>query len=230
MNRTTVSVLCAVYDTAPYLRAALASALAQTRPADEIIVIDDGSHDASPEIAEAMPGVRTIRESHRGIAETRNILVTHATGDLIAWLDADDLFTPDKLQVQVDFMDQHPDIGFTFSHQRLFFESAVPQPYWVRDEMMQGDSPAVATCSMVMRRHLFERVGAFDRSKTPSDDTDWIFRATQAGIKHVTVPETLLMRRVHAANISTTMPMDKARMLGMLRQAVKRARGSAEPT
>ncbi len=221
---STVSVLCAVYDSARYFRAALASALAQTRPADEIIVIDDGSNDDSAAIAEAMPGVRTIREPHRGVAPTRNTALTHARGDLVAWLDADDLWTPDKLAVQVAYMEAHPEIGMTFTHQRLFFEPGTPRPYWVRDEMVDRDSPIVGTCAMIVRRHLFESIGGFDPAKTPTDDTDWIFRARHAGIGLVTLPETLLFRRVHQTNISTTMPVGKSHVIGMLRDSVRRKR------
>lgn len=224
---TTVSALCAVYDGARYLRAALASAMAQTRPAEEIIVVDDGSRDESAAIADAMPGVRVIREAHAGVAATRNKALAHARGDLVAWLDADDLWTPDKLAVQVAYLDAHPDVGMTFTHQRLFFEPGTARPYWVRDEMIGQDSPIIGTCSMVVRRHLFERVGGFDGAKTPSDDTDWVLRARDVGIAHVVQPETLLFRRVHPSNISTTMPLGKGLMLGMLRDVIARKRGAS---
>ena len=225
---TSVSVLVAVYDNARYVRAALASALAQTRPADEIIVVDDGSHDDSAAIAEATPGVRTIREVHRGVAPTRNIALTHARGDLIAWLDSDDLWTPDKLAVQVAYMEAHPEVGMTFTHQRLFFEPGVERPYWVREEMIGAESLVVGTCSMVARASLFASVGGFDPAKTPADDTDWIFRARSAGVQLATLPEALLLRRVHATNISTTLPVGRSLVLGMLRDTIKRRR-QAEP-
>ena len=221
---TTVSVLVAVYDNARYFRAALASALAQTRPADEIIVVDDGSRDDSAAIAEAMPGVTTIREAHRGVAPTRNIALGHARGELIAWLDSDDLWTPDKLAVQVAYMDAHPEVGMTFTHQRLFFEPGVERPYWVRDEMVGADSPVVGTCSMVVRASLFASIGGFDASKTPADDTDWIFRAKSSGVQLVTLPETLLMRRVHAHNLSHGAPAWSTEVFDHLRKAVRRNR------
>ena len=219
-----VSVLVAVYDNARHFRAALASALAQSRPADEIVVVDDGSRDGSAAVAESMPGVRTIREVHRGVAPTRNAALTHARSELIAWLDSDDLWTPDKLAVQVAYMEAHPEVGVTFTHQRLFFEPGVERPYWVREEMIGADSPVVGTCSMVARAEVFARVGGFDPAKTPADDTDWIFRARNAGVQLVTLPETLLLRRVHANNISTSMPVGRSLMLGMLRDAIHRRR------
>jgi len=225
---TTVSALVAVWNGARFLEEALASARAQTRPADELIVVDDGSTDDSAAIAERM-GARVVRAPHRGVAPTRNAAVELATGDLIAWLDADDRWTPDKLAVQVAYMDAHPEVGMTFTHQRLVLEPGVARPYWVRPEMLAGDSPVVGTCSMVVRRHHFAEVGGFDASKTPSDDTDWVFRATNRGIAHVTLPETLLVRRVHAENLSTVKPLDRKLMLGMLRDSIARHRGGAGP-
>ena len=220
-----VSVLCAVWNNARFIGEALASALAQSRPADEIIVVDDGSTDESARIAEATPGVRCIRESHRGVAPTRNIALTHARGELIAWLDSDDVWTPDKLAVQVGYMEAHPEVAMTFTHQRLMFEEGVPRPYWVREEAVDNDTPVVGTCSMVVRKALFEEVGGFDAKKTPADDTDWIFRAKNRGHVHVTLPETLLLRRVHHDNISTVQPVGRTKVLGMLRDAIARQRG-----
>ena len=221
---STVSVLCAVWNNERYIEAALRSALGQSRPALEILVVDDGSTDRSAAIAESLPGVTVLREPHRGVAPTRNVALRHARGDLVAWLDSDDEFTPDKIAVQAGYMDAHPEIGMTFTHQRLVWEEGTEQPYWVKDEMLQGDSPVVGTCAMMVRRELFARVGDFDASKTPADDTDWIFRARDLGVGLATLPESLLLRRVHPANISTTMPVTRPLVLGMLRDALQRKR------
>ncbi len=221
---TKVSVLVAVWNSARYFREALESALAQTRKAHEIIVVDDGSSDESASIAESYPEVRCIREVHRGVAPTRNTALTHVTGDLVAWLDADDVWTSDKLEVQAGFMDAHPEIGMTFTHQRLVFEAGVERPYWVREEMIGADSPVVGTCSMMARAHLFPQIGDFDETKTPADDSDWIFRAKQVGVGYLTLPETLLIRRVHAENLSTVKPMGRPQVLGLLRASINRKR------
>jgi GT2 family glycosyltransferase len=92
--------------------------------------------------------------------------------------------------------------------------------------MLGADSPVVATCNMLARRELFAQVGGFDPAKSPADDTDWIFRAKGLGVQHATLPETLLLRRVHDANLSTTMPVGKKLVLGMLREAAARARAA----
>lgn len=219
-----ISVLVAVWNNARYFRQALESALAQTRPAHEIIVVDDGSTDESAAIAESIPGVRVIREAHRGVAATRNTAMPLASGDYVAWLDSDDLWTPDKLEVQAGFMDAHPEIALTFTHQRLIVEDGVERPYWVTDAMLAGPTPIVGTCSLMVRTAVQQTVGEFDATKSPADDTDWIIRAQELGLQRAILPEVLIERRVHPHNLSTTMPLDKTRMLGLLRGALGRKR------
>lgn len=222
----TVSVLCPLYEHAAFVGDALASARAQTRPARDIMVIDDGSRDGSATVAESVPGVRVIRAPHRGVAATRNALVALATGELVAWLDADDVWTPDKLAVQVAFMHANPDIGVTFTHQRLRVEPGVMRPRWVTEAMIAGPTPAVATCSMVVRRALFETIGGFDPTLSRGEDTDWLMRATAAGVRHVTLPEALLVRRVHGANLSHGTPPWSEHVLGLLHKQITRTRAA----
>jgi len=78
--------------------------------------------------------------------------------------------------------------------------------------------------SMMARAQLFPQIGGFDETKTPADDTDWIFRARQVGVGYHTLPETLLIRRVHAENLSTVKPVGKPQVLGLLRGAIARKR------
>ena len=221
---STVSVLCPVHDGARYLAAALASARTQTRAADEIIVVDDGSSDDSAAIAESFADVRVVRAPHRGVAATRNTLVAAARGELVAFLDADDIWTPDKLALQVDFMRAHPEIGVSYTHQRMRLEPDVARPAWVSSAALEQPTPALATCSMIARRALFDSVGGFDQTCLRGEDTDWLLRATAAGVRHAVLPECLLERRVHAHNLSHGAPAWSTEVFDHLRKAVRRNR------
>src|SRR5688572_14285424 len=103
-----VSVIMPVYNGARYLAESLASAEAQTYPHFEIVVINDGSHDASGEIAQNFPHVRYWEQENQGIAAARNRAVSLARGELLAFLDHDDLWAPTKLELQVRYMQEHP--------------------------------------------------------------------------------------------------------------------------
>lgn len=221
-----ISVLVPVWNNARYLGAALESALTQTRKPDEVIVVDDGSEDDSAAVAEAY-GVRCIREPHRGVGATRNVAWRHASGDFIAWLDSDDVWLPTKLEVQAGYMELHPEVAFTFTHQRLSFEPGVERPYWVTDAMFAGDTAAFGTCSMMVRNDMRERLGEFDDERLIGEDLAWSTRAHANGIPYVILPDTLLERRVHANNISTTEGLKKRDMLGILRSRIQRGRGGA---
>ncbi len=98
MTEPTVSACLAVYNGSAYLERALKSMIEQTRPPDEIIVVDDGSSDDSASIAESFPAVRVIRQQNSGIGAARKRLVEEAKGDWIAFNDHDDWWTPDKLE------------------------------------------------------------------------------------------------------------------------------------
>jgi glycosyltransferase involved in cell wall biosynthesis len=112
-----VSVIIPCYNAGVFLHAAIASVLAQTHPAAEIIVVDDGSSDASVGIAESFgPPVRVIRQRNRGDCAARNRGLDAATGEVVAFLDADDLWRPSKLERQLAYLDTHPDVeGVTCS-------------------------------------------------------------------------------------------------------------------
>lgn len=233
-----VSVLVPVWNNATFLREALQSALAQTRPADEIIVVDDGSDDDSASVAESFAGaagtgsvVRCLRAPHRGVAAARNSALAAARGELIAWLDSDDRWPVDKLAVQVDYMRAHPEVGVSFTLQELCIEPGVERPAWaLRAELDRAvGAPAIGTCSMVVRRALFERVGGFDVARARGEDIDWLMRALAAGETLGVVPAQLLLRRVHARNVSTMVAAEPFEVLRLLRAAIGRKRAKGAP-
>jgi glycosyltransferase involved in cell wall biosynthesis len=223
----TVSAVVPVWNGARFLAEALASARAQTRPPDEIIVVDDGSNDASAEIAAAVPGVRVVGQPHAGVAAARNRGLDEARGELIAWLDADDVWTPDKLEIQVAEMEARPELGFTCTLQRMRLENGVARPHWVAPAELVADSRVVGTCSMVARAWAFARVGKFDPRLLLGEDTDWIVRAADLGVPMAVVERTLLERRVHEANLSLGRGAPRKEILQLLRASIARKRGGA---
>ncbi len=125
-----VSVIIPVFNAEKYLQKTLESALEQTYSHLEILLVDDGSEDESPLIAEAMANrhpskIKLLRHQgggNRGVSESRNLALAHASGEYIAFLDADDLWYPSKLERQVSFMQEHSEVGLSFTKARIFRE------------------------------------------------------------------------------------------------------------
>src|SRR6476619_4299573 len=115
-----VSVIIPVYNGARYLRAALESVFAQSYCNFEVIVVDDGSVDDSGVIAQSFPEVRYINQTNQGVAAARNHGIEVARGEYFAFLDQDDLWTPEKLKLQIEYLLNHQDLGYTLTQQQYF--------------------------------------------------------------------------------------------------------------
>ena len=98
-----VSIIICVYNGEKYIESCLKSVLAQTYPNIEAIVVDDGSTDRTSSIVKNFPGIKYIYQENKGVAEARNTGLKYCNGDYIAWLDADDLYLPEKVEEQVNF-------------------------------------------------------------------------------------------------------------------------------
>src|SRR6476660_1471039 len=108
-----VSVIIPVYNGTCYLRAALESVFAQTYRPFEVIVVDDGSLDDSGVIAQSFDDVRYIHQENQGVAAARNNGIEVARGEFLAFLDQDDLWTPEKLKLQMGHLLSDPELGYT---------------------------------------------------------------------------------------------------------------------
>ncbi|MCX7914754.1 MAG: glycosyltransferase family 2 protein, partial [Verrucomicrobiae bacterium] len=195
------------------------SALAQTYRPIEILVVDDGSKDNTPEVMQAYAGnplVQYIRQENKGLPAARNTGIRAAKGKYIALLDADDVWEPEKLERQVEFYEQHTEAAlvatesyeFDFTTPSRFAapkkpdlggraaSSAIPfNEYTLRDLM---EFSAFRPSSVVMRRDLCEAVGLFDEQFRYVEDLDMWARLTTVGrIYRINAP--LLGARNHPA-------------------------------
>src|SRR5258707_1975884 len=166
-----VSAIVTAYNGAAYVADAIESILAQTRPVDEIVVVDDGSTDNTAEIVESYRafGVRCIRQENRGLPGARNRGVRETTGDLVAFLDCDDTWLPDKNDLQVDYLTAHPEAAMVSGH--VWWWDPITDRRWVeririrrsklRPGIMIHNCVGNASGTLV-RRHILEGVGLCD--------------------------------------------------------------------
>jgi len=216
-----VSVVIPVWNGARYLEATLDSVFAQTHRPLEVIVVDDGSTDDTPALLERRTDVIAIRQANAGAAAARNAGIARARGAFIALQDADDLWVPHKLARQLAHLAAHPEHGYVVALVQSFLEPGVPRPAWVTDAQL-GEARLGGVGNLLVRAEVMRRVGPF----APDDPTDfdWSKRAQELGVVAGVVRETLLLRRVHEANLSYHLDANKIRMAG-LRAAIARQRG-----
>ncbi len=218
MTDPLVSVVIPVYNGERFLGEALESVCWQTYRHFEVIVVDDGSTDRTWEIASAFPGLRGFRQDNLGPSAARNLALEHARGDLVAFLDADDTWTPDKLRVQVDAM-LAAGSRFSTTWMREVVEPGTVLPAgWGRGIPIGEPSPVGVPSSWLVERGLFGEVGGFDASYRKWEDLEWVARAEGVGVTPMVVPEVLLLRRLHGANASMDPTGSNPALLRALRQ------------
>jgi glycosyltransferase involved in cell wall biosynthesis len=197
-----VSVVIPVRDGARYLGAAIDSVLEQSRPPDEVVVVDDGSLDETVAVIEDYgERVTGIRQSRLGNASAVNRGIAEVGGDFVAFLDADDLWEPDKLTVQLSLLERDVSLDAVFGLVQQFL-SEDADPALARQVVIPRDpQPGISRPAMLIRRAALDRVGAFDESRSNGDFTDWYARALEEGLRTL-VPEVVVAhRRIHGANL-----------------------------
>jgi glycosyltransferase involved in cell wall biosynthesis len=204
MTGPLVSCIIPVYNGADYLADAVRSVLAQRWPAIEIVVVDDGSTDRTPDVARSFgTQVRYIRQGNAGPAVARNNGLAEARGEFIAFLDADDLWSGNKLALQASLLLERPELGVVVGLvQNFWVEAAAEEREQMKDHPRSQPIPGYVTGTMLVRREVFERVGGFDPARIHSDAMEWFLRARAAGVREHLIEEVLLFRRLHGGNQS----------------------------
>jgi len=222
---STLSVIIPAYNREAYLGDAIASVLAQTYPADEIIVVDDGSTDRTAAIARAYgPPVRCISQENLGAGAARNTGLNAARGGLISLLDSDDLWLERKLERQAAYLQAHPGTDLVFCQMRPFLSPEIDPAHALKYDLRE--IPACNAQALLARREAFARAGAFPTARDLPEFFPWFERACDQGLTHHILPEVLLLRRIHLGN-SVHHPDWGSRYLRFLKQRLDRRRGSA---
>ncbi len=213
-----VSVVIPVYNGAAYLAQAIDSVLSQRHADLEVIVIDDGSEDDSAEIAFRFgASVRCIGQPHGGAGAARNAGVAVSTGAFLAFLDADDLWTPGKLAAQMDLLLSNASLDCVFGLVENFRDGEAADRLEVRAE---AAAPGMAAGAMLVRRPAFLRVGPFRTDLAVGEFIEWYARARTLGLHYEILPGLVLRRRIHGANTTFRHAADRRDLLKALRGAL----------
>jgi glycosyltransferase involved in cell wall biosynthesis len=222
------SVIIPAFNATRYLREAIDSVLAQSRPPFEVIVVDDGSTDATESVVRRFPAVRYIAQIHGGIAAARNRGVRAATGNCLTFLDADDRWTPGKLETQLAALEADPEFDMLLGH---CVEAR--QSEWVArfapSLPADGGIPGYLAGTSLIRRAAFERVGPFEPSLRAGEFIDWLLRARARGLRIRMLPGIVLWRRLHDANHGVLERAAYSDYARVLKNELDRRRGRREP-
>lgn len=194
-----ISVIIPAYNAGRYLAAAIESVLVQTLPATEIIVVDNGSTDDTAAVARRWP-VRYHYQAGEAAPIARNLGVQLARGDWLAFLDADDLWLPDKLAAQCARFAQEPSLDLVFGQVEQFHSADVAEhAAFLPESNRLLNGYVVGT--LLLRRDTFLRVGYFDTQWKVGEFIEWYARAQDAGMKIAVLPQIVLRRRLHDDNL-----------------------------
>lgn len=196
-----ISVLVACWNAERYLGEALASALDQNPAPAEVIVVDDGSTDGSAAVASGFAGVTLVSQPNRGVAAALNRAARHATGEVLTFLDADDLWLPGKLATQVAALRADPGLDGVFAHMRSFVDPALPEADRTALRVEGAVEPGLVKGTLMLRAAALGRLGPFDEERRFADFIAWYVAASAKGFRWAMLPDLLYLRRVHGGNM-----------------------------
>ena len=225
-----VSCIVPVYNGAKYLTEALESVLRQSWGGIDLLVVDDGSTDDTAHVAQSFgSAVRYFRQDNSGPPTARNRGVAEALGTHIGFLDADDVWTDDKISQQMKAFGDDPEVDFCVAMAQNFWTAEVAhERTLLAGHPRLAPIPGYVTGTLLATREAFRRTGPFDPALTNGDAADWFLRARDAGLKERLVSEVLLFRRLHETNLSRQMAdVSRDEFLHLLKNSLDRRRATS---
>lgn len=216
MNNPVVSVIIPTYNYARFVGQAIRSVLDQTFTDYEIIVVDDGSTDETPEVLAGFgSSIRVIRQKNKGGSAARNTGIAAARGKYIAFLDADDQWEPCKLEIQVEALERDPEVGIIFSdiqhivngcpvHKRYLHERGYRYPASGHIFVNLLHEGFIFTPTVIVSRAVLEDVGGFDTTLRNCEDVDLWFRIVER-YRGIFIDRPLVIRNQHGSGITSNM-------------------------
>ena len=226
MQSSLISVVIPTFNREPrMLGAAIESVLAQDVPSLEVVVVDDGSATSAAQFVERYgERVRFHEKGNGGISSAKNAGVALSRGNLLAFLDSDDLWEPDKLVRQVEALRFDPELEAVFGQAEQFYDAEVDDAFKRRHPIKERIVDAWLSSAMLIRREAFDRVGIFDEDRSISPEVDWFLRAKEAGLRVAMLPCVVYRRRIHTTNHNVTDSREgnRARLLALKRSLDRR--------
>ncbi len=219
INNPLVNVIIPTYNRDWMVKESIDSVLAQDFNDFELIVVDDGSTDNTPEILDSYrQDINVIRQGNRGVSAARNAGIAKASGRFIAFLDSDDLWLPDKLSLQVDFFNSNPS-ALICQTEEIWIRNNVRINPKIKHKKPSGMifEPSLALClvspsAVIIKRSLFDEVGLFDETLPACEDYDLWLRISCRHPVHLINTPLIIKRGGHDDQLSASSGLDKYRI------------------
>jgi hypothetical protein len=229
-----VSVVVPAYNAACTLETTLASAFAQSVRDIEFIVVDDGSTDATPallrQFADCERRLRLIHQRNGGVSVARNTGVLAARADIVAFLDADDLWPVDHLATHIGLLKQPPQNRHVSFSVARFVDAksrvigvAAPQLTELAADSLLRTNPTTTTSTWVVHRHAFDVAGLFDVRLRYCEDQEWLVRAALCGLTIEGTASTIVDYRVATGGLASDLDRMRSGFDAMMTSVASRA-------
>ncbi|MCH8245132.1 MAG: glycosyltransferase family 2 protein [Bacteroidetes bacterium] len=200
-NPSVVSVVIPVHNGAKYLKQAVESVRCQRWPNLEILIVDDGSTDDTADVARSLgASIQLISQEQSGAAVARNRGVAEAQGKWLAFLDADDLWTESKLELQINTLQSNPSIDIVFGHVVQFICPTLSVKEKALLACPPDAVPGFHPGTMLLEKATFLNIGEFDTQWDVGEFVDWYAKAIEMGVKSTMLTDILMKRRLHNTN------------------------------
>jgi glycosyltransferase involved in cell wall biosynthesis len=216
----TVGVVVPTRNAVDHVGRALASVLSQEPPPTDVVVVDARSTDGTRDVVHATPGVRLVEQSGVGLGAARNQGIAAVAGDLVAFCDADDRWSPGALAVRMRHLEATPEcdavIGAVVMEPIGRYE--VPAQY---AERLGVPLPGYTPGALLVRRRTLERVGPFSERLEIGTDSEWFVRLAQSPLRCDLLRQVVLQKAARAASLSTDVAAYRAELLGIARAYIR---------
>ena len=230
MTSPTVSAIITVKNGEKYIGSAIESILRQEYPPLEILVVDDSSTDDTLNIAGSFPKVQLLERTRPGIGNGWNTGIKNASGDLVAFLTHDDLWTANKLKVQVAAIETDREKLFAVSRFEYFLEDENYIPSGFRPNLLSESHLGLTPHTLLASPEAFDTVGLFDEDLSTGEDTDWFSRAKDLEVPYLIVPQVLLKVRIHKSNTSLNTQENDQNLLEIIKRSIERKKAKKAST